>query len=368
MRRDHGHFKAILLLAVLALAVDCSCDDDPATSDGPAVKFDGSTPPDGPAVDAAPPDAPQLQDVLAQPEGFVPSDIYATDFPPDQLVNLDGLTLPGHEYVLDGVELPVTFQDVQTYSVDLDGDGKADNALGSLLATLATVMPTLDLEAAANHGINAGESIHLFRLHTSSFTSEPAAQLLSWLGKPAACCTSTTDPVKCASEADTTCFSGSATFSPDPAKPTPNLLSGAISAGSMSFGPAPLKVRLVLKGLGTLYLRLKGAKIIGTPTSSGITAGVLGGAVDPKDINNDVIPALAGMIDVIYKDPNTASDVKSTLALFIDTNSDGTITTAELATNPLATAYIAGDVDLDKDGIKELSIGIGFTAVPASIQ
>ena len=368
MRQGHGHFKAILVLAVLALAVDCSCDDEPAATDGPAVKFDGSLPPDGPATDAPVPDAPQIPDSVSMPEGFVPSDIYSTDFPPDQLVNLDGLSLPGHEYVIDGVELPVTFADIQAYSVDLDGDGKVDNALGNLLATLATVMPALDLEAAANHGTDAGEMIHLLRLHTSSFGSEPAAQLLSWLGQPASCCTTTSDPVKCASEAASTCFSGSATFSPDPAKPTPNLLAGSISSGSMSFGPAPLKVRLVLKGLGTLYLRLKGAKIVGSPTASGITAGVLGGAVDPKDINNDVIPALAGMIDVIYKDPTTASDVRSTLALFIDTNSDGTISATELATNPLATAYIAGDVDLDKDGIKELSIGIGFSAVPATIN
>jgi len=361
-----SHTGKIICLLTVALMVDCTCDDDPAAVDGSSVKFDLGGMEQG-ALDAPAPYEASITDAFIPPDSFT-KDLSYTDLPPDQLVYLDGITTPAYEYVVDSMQLPSTPAQVQTYSLDLDGDGKVDNGLGELLATLALVMPALDLGAAVSLAVDSGELIHLFRLHATSLSAEPAAQLKSWLGKPETCCKTPSDPTKCASEADATCYSGSATFSPYPAQPVPNLLSGAIVSGKMTFGPAPLKLRLVVKGLGTLPLRLKGALITGVPSVTGIDNGIIGGAIDPKDLMNDVIPALAGMIDVIYKDPLTDSGVKGALALFLDLNSDGTITTQEVVTNPIATSYMAGDVDLDKDGFKELSVGVGFTAVPATIQ
>ena len=356
------------LLAAAALTTDCSCDDETTTTDGASVKFDIGAGDHG-VLDGARPDA--AGD--AAPDAFVPpdtstKDLSLADLPPDQLVYLDGITAPAYEYVVDSLTLPTSAAQIPSNSADLDGDGKQDNALGDLLTILSAVMPGLDLGAMVTLGVDSGETIHLFRLHASSLTSEPSAKLKSWIGKPAACCKTPSDPKTCATEADSTCFNGSATFSPDPLTPVPNLLGGAISGGTMSFGPAPLKMRVVIKGLGTLPLRLKGALISGAPTAGGIGTGVIGGAIDPKDLINDVIPALAKMIDVIYKDPTTDSVIKGTLASFLDTNGDGTITGAELANNTFAKAYMQGDVDLDKDGLKELSMGLGFTAVPATIN
>ena len=46
---------------------------------------------------------------------------------------------------------------------------------------------------------------------------------------------------------------------------------------------------------------------------------------------------------------------------------DGAITLDEIKHNALLKVFLAGDVDVDKDGVNELSIGMRFSAVPAVI-
>jgi hypothetical protein len=74
------------------------------------------------------------------------------------------------------------------------------------------------------------------------------------------------------------------------------------------------------------------------------------------------------MLNHALMDPLVDASSKAMIKALFDTNNDGTITAAELMSNALITTFMAGDVDVDKDGVKELSLGLGFTAVGATIK
>ena len=81
-----------------------------------------------------------------------------------------------------------------------------------------------------------------------------------------------------------------------------------------------------------------------------------------------MIPALATLIDGIVKDPNTTVTTRTQLLNLFDANNDGTITTAEVSGNSLIQTFLAGDVDVNNDGNLDLSLGVGFSAISATIQ
>jgi hypothetical protein len=59
---------------------------------------------------------------------------------------------------------------------------------------------------------------------------------------------------------------------------------------------------------------------------------------------------------------------KDLILQLFDTDGDKTISTAEIQNNATLKMLLAGDVDVDGDGKKELSLGVGFTAVDAKIK
>ena len=74
------------------------------------------------------------------------------------------------------------------------------------------------------------------------------------------------------------------------------------------------------------------------------------------------------MVNTVYIDPTADQKTKDLLKTLFDTNKDGTITATEVATNGLIKTFLDGDVDVDNDGIKELSLGLGFSTVAAKIK
>jgi hypothetical protein len=128
----------------------------------------------------------------------------------------------------------------------------------------------------------------------------------------------------------------------------------------MALGPDLVKLRFNLTYAGELVFELKSGRIEATVTGTDMTNGRIVGGIANHEINRIV----AKLLDNVYKANTAASGM---LGDVLDTNGDGTISTQEVASNSLAQLLLKPDVDLDGDGVKELSFGLGFTATSAQI-
>jgi hypothetical protein len=276
------------------------------------------------------------------------------------------------DLVLDSLTLPTT-STLTSLSYDFDGDGKLDNALGQILATLGAAFSGLATQEALDEAIATGASLTLVRITAKSFTTDPSAKMQVWSGQSEVCCAGavdagTFDITTCQSQATQAsgCFGGSYTFKPA-STTTTYVLSGKITSGALAFGPGSLPIQISFATGTSMALTLKGARVSGTLTSSGkIKSGVLVGGISTTEIDNVVLPAIASLLTTTYKtttDPTT----KATLKAF-DTDGDGTITGSELKSNALIGTLMSPDVDVDSDGNMELSLGVAFTAVGAEID
>jgi len=269
-------------------------------------------------------------------------------------------------YVLNRLLLPLTAADATKYALVFKG--VPYNALGNILALLASQAPSMGLQDALDRSTCSGATLHLLSVEANSLTSQPKAQAQAWIGENKTCCKAPTNAALCCAQAAAGCFNGKGEFAKSKTSPMNMLLSGSISSGKLKVGPALLKIKLSLSSFAPLELWLKHATIQGDITAGKITDGVLSGAIPQQQLNNVVIPGVAVMLNGVYTNPSTDAATKKMIKDLFDTNSDGKITTAEVASNPLIKTFLGGDVDVDKDGIKELSLGIGFTAVAAKIK
>jgi hypothetical protein len=270
----------------------------------------------------------------------------------------DGV-LPGGsaDYVISKLTLPTGSTAFQL-GVDFNNDGTVDNVLGSILAAFSTMAPAFEFQSDVNWVVNTGAAVHLMRVAPQNLTA--------WV-TTAQCCQALQDPTLCASQAQASCFSGSHTFSPDPKYPQGRQLGGAITGSSIKFGPGTLMFRMPLDTGLTLDLDLKAAWIKGKLSGDTITDGVLAGAVSKADVDGEIVPAVANLCNDALTDPNTEPATKDTIKTLFDGNQDGSVTAQEVANSGVIKAFLGGDVDVDNDGVKELSMGLGFSAVKAVI-
>lgn len=275
---------------------------------------------------------------------------------------------------VDLVMSAITLPDATTASKighDYDGDGSVDNALGGILGGLSSMVGgSLNVQEAVEGGVNAGKTLVLMRLQADDWASDDSSKAQAWVGAEMSCCSNPDDKAACATEAKANCFNGSTTFYPASDSPTDAIFGGAISGGKAVYGPSSLKFILPFTGAGDLVLNLKSVYLKGDVAADGksITNGILAGLITQDDLNNNLIPTIKDMLNDTLNDPTQDPQVLNIITSLFDGNSDGTITEDEVKNSTVVSTFLGGDVDIDNDGVKELSLGVGFEAVSATID
>lgn len=272
------------------------------------------------------------------------------------------------DFVMNKITLPDASTATQI-GWDYNNDGTKDNALGSILGGLSQ-FGDLNIQKSVDEGVNEGGTIVLLRVQAKDFVNEAAGKAQAWVGDSTECCKDPDDPVACAAEAKTTCFGGSYTFYPHKDSPKDALFGGNITSGKMHFGPSKLRLSLPFTGAGTLELDLKAVHLTGRMAADGksITKGILAGAVSKEDLKNKLLPTVKDMLEKTYTDKDTDPKVKTLLGNLFDNDKDGHITQSEVEVNPIIKTALDGDVDVDGDKVKEMSLGVAFEAVAGIVD
>ncbi|WP_428261788.1 hypothetical protein [Haliangium sp.] len=301
-----------------------------------------------------------------------------------------------HKFVVDSLQIPTTAaQAVTLYGLDIDGkegdtDQGIDNAVGRALAGLGEV--DIDAPTAVAEAIDQGTIVLLANVRSEDLTNSSCAEIGVYLGDndmitPAAC-TDINDPATCRQHLD-----GNGSFVVDANSPADAILPGRIIGGafSMRAADAPGTIALefpAIEGVPAINIDLVAARVaVDQISDTGLMTGVIGGAVRVADIENTLVPALQMFVsDLIQTECPTPTpgaccpaDSDAALALtFLDADDNCAVTSEEIISNPTISVLLNADVDLfdandnyapNSDGENDsLSMGIGFTAVPASFD
>jgi hypothetical protein len=287
----------------------------------------------------------------------------ATSAPtPAKPADLTPVTNVRYHFVSNKLLWPTTGSQAQTYALDIDGDSHPDNLFGRALATLGALSPGLDLQSTVDQVINAGQVVMLHAVQTGS----PGASWSVFNGQR------TLSPPK---------FDGSDQFALDPAAPTDSVVTGSMTNSHFAGGPGTARVQIIVLGV-PVQVDLIGVRIEADVSKTGCTNGKLGGGITDSQFQATVLPALAaGLNQIIASDkgcPVACGTPANILLQALDADKNGTITVEELQNNILLKAAISPDLDLldasgkfspRQDGVKDsLSVGLGFTCVPATFK
>jgi hypothetical protein len=278
-----------------------------------------------------------------------------------------------HRFVVDTIRIPASFTEALQLGRDIDRDpqGRPDNQLGMILSVIRTHLDT-DLNAETAALIDAGKLLHLLEVRATSLGDAAHVGALLFHGVD-----TDGDP------ADN--FSGDETFGIDGSRGI-GLTSGAIADGVLDLTSGTFPIAVTFPGLGEPFvIELVAGWIDGDITADGLS-GRLGGAVTVDELDRALIPALVeGLNRIIARDcPDGTCESGSGGELLVDyfddcgegsSTCDGLLSVDELRSNDLVSSLLAPDMDLfDEAGqlnprcdqVKDaLSIGLGFTAVPA---
>jgi hypothetical protein len=289
-------------------------------------------------------------------------------------VNPDG-THTG--YVVDSLMVPANTSEATAVQLDIDGDGRAENALGGILATVASF--EIDIQSQVDAAVAEGTVIILADLQATSLTEATGVGLQVFRG-------GTPDPMPCADEADMVCgghLGGDASFTV--AEDYDALVVGSIVGGAFTGGPGEVTIELALSEGNAVPIRLVGARVETNVSESGLTSGKLGGAITTEDVDMHLIPAVADIINGIVAECEMVGDLccpedsagEQVLTLFNDEGNGGDCMVtdeellmsdiAELIRNPDLDLFNGSEYDPNQDGERDsISLGVGFTAVSAS--
>lgn len=317
----------------------------------------------------------------------IDSSICATREPPVPAACVGAPPAGAHyQFATSAIKLPFP---ATSYSIDIDGDGRADNQLKALIGAFASA--NFDLQGPVDRAVQAGELVLLPDLQAAD-VSNGCAKLTVFAAQKGM-----TPPR----------FDGTDVFAANGAV-LPTLLSGAISGGKLTtIEPRDMKpgdVQVLPLNLpfanGILPMSIYGAHVQGNVTAAGVMSGEIHGVIRKTDIDMQVIPAVAQLLtDQIRKDP-MGSTTETIIRLFEDPAGNPAskakcmntpekccatpanraktceIVPAEVKSNALIGNVLAPDVQVfqngnwspvpkgvDKDA---MSVGLGFTAVKAS--
>lgn len=285
-----------------------------------------------------------------------------------------------HTYVIDSLTVPGSANEATQLGLDIDGNGQPDNALGGLLAALAS-QADLDLNMTVNEQVLSGGIVLLANLKATDLSNATGAGLHVYLGDE-----TTATPTPCTDPEDiTTCgnhLTGDGMF--DVKMDYGAKVVGTVVNGQYSGGPGEITIELALADVASVPIHLIGARATAGVTATALASGKLGGALKDEDIHNDLIPAVADLIAALLESSGCdgtpdggccpADTTGEQVLTFFDDNADCAVTAEELEMNSLISSTI-GNPDLDlfdengdfnprQDGVKDsLSLGIGFSAV-----
>lgn len=301
------------------------------------------------------------------------------------------------QYVLNTVSVPVMTP--KDFGIDLDGDGKVDNALGTITTLLST--EGLDVQSGVDMSLMGGSLILLIQENStdSAFMSDSCANSTLQLGM------STTNPD----------FTGSGKFTVAPGEVSASF-NGPVTAGKFnSASPARTTMNVVasvmlplVSGGAPLSLTLQGAHLTYTRTGTGLMNGGLQGAIKATDVQGTIVPTVAQLLTNKLKTDMPPTSTDTDIKMLFDTGGgmpdpscpntcknpttgmdpqqragmcavamDGIIDVCEVSTSATVQNLLGPDVQLfDAQGnykpnpaktMKDsLSVGLGFTAVSAT--
>ncbi|HMG57247.1 MAG TPA: hypothetical protein VK601_27295, partial [Kofleriaceae bacterium] len=205
-----------------------------------------------------------------------------------------------HGYVVNSVSIPTTSPQVTQFGLDLGTklsaklDGTPENALGQLLATLASPAIKFDLQGPLTDAVKQGSLLLLVDFQTKDFTSAAASGLSVKFGAtpmPAPC----NAPGDCGHHLD-----GTGTFTIAPGSPTDDAIAGKIVSGSFNGGPGDLTLQIAIGSTTPISLALLHARVQATGISeTGIMSANVGGLVTQTELNTKLGPAIQGQIATI---------------------------------------------------------------------
>ena len=309
-----------------------------------------------------------------------------------------------HRYVVNKILLPQVKTDD---SIDLNGDGRVDNQLGNVLGALAS--QGLTGQSQQDQLVMSGQVVHLVTVQSADPTLMNDSQVGgTWLiGAPQP------NPD----------FSGNGTFSVDTTQPEGATL-GTLANGLYQSNnpittthPVLAEATLVFAlGAAPVRLPLHGAHLRMKASTGGLMSGSIQGSIKNSEIQTTIIPSIASALNASLHPTDVGhactlnTDCKSSgmctgghcalsdnakqIKMIFDvgdgnggscTNPDGTlgkpndntISVCEVSDNQLIANLFAPDVQIyDASGNyapnpsnahkDSMSVGLGFTAVPAS--
>lgn len=316
------------------------------------------------------------------------------------------------KYVVNALTVPMQKAD---FAMDLNGDNKLDNQLGNIIGALTA--QNLDVQMGVNDAITAGSVVLLLDQTAANLTNDSCSQVTAAVGnKPQ-------NPPK---------YDGTDTFTVNTQIGGGNfkggISNGFYNSNSPVVATAQTETQLTIQlplvaGATPINLTVHGGHLqFGSSGGAMLTKGQINGAIKNDDVQNSIIPSVAGILtDKVCPEPGRsmnppvcmgtgmASTNQQILDIF-DTggtqeaggtcmNSDGTpacknlapsamdyntcakkgdkiISTCEVATNSIIKNVLAPDVQMFQNGTyspnaanamkDSLSLGLGFTAVGAS--
>lgn len=276
-----------------------------------------------------------------------------------------------YQYVVDSLHFATTAVEATRLgsNIDKDENGRIDNAFGHVLVAISGAAQ-FDLDEETTTLIDSGQILHLLDVQTTSTDQASGVGVTLLHGKD-----------NDGNPSDN--FSGEEVFDVDTA-PGSGIMAGFVTGGvvNVELGDVPLAV--TFPGLDERFIvNLTHTTINATISEDGLS-GRLGGVISRREHDEVIMPFLhAGLSRIVSRDcPDGSScavgSFGETLVQAFDYDDDNALSFDELRDSNLLKALLSPDLDLFAengercircDGVKEsLSIGVGFTAVPAVIN
>ena len=175
---------------------------------------------------------------------------------------------PHYHYVIDHEYVPQNNTDITNDSLDLDGDGTIENAIGNALVALAGM--GFDTQTPTTHDVDHGEILALVDVQAADFTTSTTAgvQLLGG-GNPIPTPCSGTSDAACRHHLDGTgMFTVTSSIDPE--------MAGAVSGATLLAGPGQATVQISLLADKPVLFHLVAARVqIGMLAAGSLMKGIV---------------------------------------------------------------------------------------------